>query len=96
MNNTLWRCAFLILTVLLTSSCAIDDGIPRFERMSDAELEAYNHGKPLAQMIVCNDGERNFSRVRRRTCATVEAMYGSTQQADKLGVLNTIQGYVGE
>jgi len=53
--------------------------------MSDEELAAYNTGKPLSQMIVCGEDDRSFSRVRRRSCATVEAMYGSAQQADQLG-----------
>lgn len=84
-------------TVLfVVSACQVDDGIPRFERMSDEELAAYNTGKPLSQMIVCGEDDRSFSRVRRRTCATVEAMYGTAQQAAQLGVLNSVQGYVGE
>ena len=81
---------------LVVAGCQVDDGIPRFERMSDEELAAYNTGKPLSQMIVCAEDDRSFSRVRRRTCATVEAMYGSAQQADQLGILNSVQGYVGE
>lgn len=88
--------ATLFGLMVLFTGCQVDDGIPRFENMSEEELAAYNQGKPLSQMIVCNDGDRAFSRVRRRTCATVEAMYGSTQQADQLGVLNSIPGYVGE
>lgn len=83
----------LCTAMLLLSSCEVDDGIPRFERMSIDELAAYNQGKPLSQMIVCGEDERAFSRVRRRTCATVEAMYGSEAQASQLGVLNVIPGY---
>ena len=93
--NPLFPIALFGLLVLVTG-CQVDDGIPRFESMSEEELAAYNQGKPLLQMIVCNDGDRAFSRVRRRSCATVEAMYGSAQQADQLGVLNSIPGYVGE
>ncbi len=81
---------------LSLAACQVDDGIPRFERMSIDELAAYNEGKPLSQMIVCGEDDRAFSRVRRRTCATVEAMYGSAAQAGQLGVLNSIPGYVGE
>jgi len=89
---------FLAITtvLLVVAGCQVDDGIPRFERMSDEELAAYNTGKPLSQMIVCGEDDRSFSRVRRRSCATVEAMYGSAQQADQLGVLNSVPGYVGE
>ena len=93
--NPLFSVVLLSLVVLATG-CQVDDGIPRFERMSHEELAAYNQGKPLSQMIVCMDDDRSFSRVRRRSCATVEAMYGSTQQADQLGVLNSVPGYVGE
>ena len=93
--NSLFPIALFGLLVL-TTGCQVDDGIPRFESMSEEELAAYNQGKPLLQMIVCDDGDRAFSRVRRRSCATVEAMYGSAQQADQLGVLNSIPGYVGE
>lgn len=74
-------------------ACVTDDGMPNFERMSQEELAQYNSGRPIAQMIVCMDDERSFSRVRRRVCATVEAMYGSTSQADQLGVLNSVPGY---
>lgn len=86
----------LLALLILGTGCQVDDGIPRFERMSHAELAAYNQGKPLSQMIVCAEDDRSFSRVRRRTCATVEAMYGSARQADQLGVLNSVPGYVGE
>lgn len=82
--------------VFVVAGCQVDDGIPRFERMSEEELAAYNTGKPLSQMIVCGEDDRSFSRVRRRSCATVEAMYGSAAQADQLGVLNSVPGYVGE
>lgn len=80
----------------LTACTTTDDGIPRFERMSEQELAEYNQGRNLSQMIVCMEDERSFSRVRRRVCATVEQMYGSAQQASQLGVLNSVPGYVGE
>jgi len=46
-------------------------------------------------MIVCDDENRSFSRVRRRRCMTVEARYGSREQIGQLGVLNSIPGYSG-
>lgn len=67
--------------------------VPRFESMSFEELAEYNRGRNISQMIVCGEDERAFSRVRRRRCLTVEAMYGSAQQAGQLGVLNSIPGY---
>ena len=67
--------------------------MPNFERMSEAELAAYNQGKPVSQMIVCGDDERNFSRVRRRICMTVNALYGSVENASQLNVLNSVPGY---
>ncbi len=73
-------------------ACNVSD-IPNFERMDEEQLAAYNNGKPLSQMIVCSEENRSFSRVRRRRCMTVEAMYGSAQQAAQLGVLNNIPGY---
>jgi hypothetical protein len=72
-------------------ACNVSD-IPNFERMNEDELAAYNSGKPISQMIVCSEQDRSFSRVRRRRCMTVEAMYGSAQQAAQLGVLNNIPG----
>lgn len=96
MNKTPLFFLVIATVLLVVTACQVDDGIPRFERMSDEELAAYNSGKPLSQMIVCGDDDRSFSRVRRRTCATVEAMYGSASQAEQLGVLNSVQGYVGE
>lgn len=80
----------------LVGCTSTDDGIPRFERMSEQELAEYNRGRNLSQMIVCMEDDRSFSRVRRRVCATVEQMYGSAQQASQLGVLNSVPGYVGE
>lgn len=85
-----------LFTIALLSlglmACEVSD-VPNFERMSFEELAAYNNGKPLGQMIVCSEENRSFSRVRRRRCMTVEAMYGSTEQINQLGVLNTIPGY---
>lgn len=68
--------------------------MPDFENMSGEELFNYNAERPLAQMIVCIDEARSFSRVRRRVCGTVEQMYGSAEQAAQLGVLNTPAGFV--
>lgn len=76
---------------LLMPSCTYSD--INFERMSEAELAAYNQGRNIAQMIVCSDKTRSFSRVRVRRCFTVEQMYGSADQAAQLGVLNAIPGY---
>lgn len=68
---------------------------PRFESMSFEELAEYNQGRSLAQMIVCSDENRSFSRVRRRRCMTVEAMYGSDVQASQLQLLHSIPGFSG-
>ena len=67
--------------------------VPRFESMSFEELAEYNKGRNISQMIVCAEDERAFSRVRRRRCMTVEAMYGSAQAAGELNALNSIPGY---
>ena len=84
---------FLLIAMALVA-CEVDT-TPRFERMSFEELADYNRGKPLSQMIVCDDDNRSFSRVRRRRCMTVEARYGSREQIGQLGVLNSIPGYSG-
>lgn len=77
------------LIVLALGSCTTYDDI-NFERMSVDELNAYNQGRNLAQMIVCSDDQqRTMSRVRRKRCATVEQMYGSAEEAQKLGILNS-------
>ena len=65
---------FFLMAMALVA-CEVDT-TPRFERMSFEELAEYNRGKPLSQMIVCDDENRSFSRVRRRSCMTVEARYG--------------------
>lgn len=80
-----------ILSVCLMG-CEVSD-VPRFESMSEVELAEYNRGRNIDQMIVCGEDDRAFSRVRRRRCMTVEAMYGSAQQASQLGVLQNIPGY---
>lgn len=79
-----------ITATLLLASC-VEAG-PNFERMSEAELAEYNSGRSLSQMIVCSEISREFSRVRRRNCSTIEQMYGSVEQAEKLGVLNMAVG----
>ena len=84
---------FFLMAVALVA-CEVDT-TPRFERMSFEELAEYNRGKPLSQMIVCDDENRSFSRVRRRRCMTVEARYGSQEQIGQLSVLNSIPGYSG-
>lgn len=76
---------------LAMASCTYSD--INFERMSEAELAAYNQGRNVAQMIVCSENSRSFSRVRRRRCLTVEQMYGSEAQASLLGVLNSVPGF---
>jgi DNA mismatch repair ATPase MutS len=83
----------LLLTALILAGCVDTRGMPNFERMSEAELAEYNRERPLAQMIVCSDEERSFSRVRRRHCMTVEQMYGSADQASQLDVLHTVPGF---
>lgn len=87
---------FLILLLALNLGACVNarDDIA-FERMNEAELASYNQGRPVAQMIVCSDNQRNFSRVRRRTCMTVEQAYGSVRQADQLGVLSAVPGFSG-
>lgn len=88
MNKALLTTAISFFLV----ACNVSD-IPNFERMNEDELASYNNGKPISQMIVCSDEDRSFSRVRRRRCMTVEAMYGSEREASQLGVLNSIPGY---
>ena len=78
-------------TCLAMASCTYSD--INFERMSEAELAAYNQGRNVAQMIVCSENSRSFSRIRRRRCLTVEQMYGSEAQASLLGVLNSVPGF---
>ena len=79
--------------ICVTMASCVEPGID-FERMSEAELAAYNAGRNIAQMIVCSEDPRLFSRVRRRRCVTVEQMYGSMEQAATLGVLNSNQGII--
>jgi hypothetical protein len=71
------------------ASCAVDDGMPNFERMSAEELAAYNDGRNLSQMIICQEATSTTSRVRRKRCATAEAMYGIGITAEQLNVLNS-------
>ena len=82
-----------VVNCLTMAACTYAD--INFESMSEAELAAYNESRSIAQMIVCSEKNRAFSRVRRRSCATVERMYGSVEQADRLGVLNSVQGIGG-
>lgn len=79
------------VSCLTIASCTYTD--MNFESMSEAELAAYNEHRNISQMIVCSENAQAFSRVRRRRCVTVEKMYGSVEQAEKLGVLNSVQGY---
>lgn len=85
------KVVFIALSSAFLLSSCIEAG-PNFERMTEAELAAYNSNRNLAQMIVCSEASREFSRVRRRRCATVEQMYGSVEQAEQLGVLNATTG----
>ena len=83
----------LTLICLMVGSCTYSN--INFERMSAADLAAYNRTQPISQMIVCGEDDRSFTRIRRRSCATVEKMYGSVEQAGQIGVLNSIPGYAG-
>lgn len=82
----------MLFSMILTS-CVSTEGDVNFERMSEEELAAYNATQPIRQMIVCINEDRSLSRVRRRRCMTDEQAYGSAQQAQQLGVLNTVPGY---
>src|SRR6056300_1720211 len=75
-ENSMKAPVLLFLSAVL-ASCAIDDGMPNFERMSVEELAAYNEGRNLSQMIICQEATTTTSRVRRKRCATVEALYGT-------------------
>jgi len=88
------RVLILMMTTPLLIGCVSVEGMPDFENMSDEELFNYNADRPLAQMIVCTDEQRSFSRVRRRTCGTVEQMYGSAEEAARLGVLHAPAGFI--
>jgi hypothetical protein len=92
MKTIILTLALLSPLALFLTSCVDVRDMPNFERMSEAELAEYNRERPLAQMIVCSDEDRSFSRVRRRRCATVEQMYGSADQLDQLDVLNMPAG----
>lgn len=86
------KLTLLMLFSMILTSCVSTEGDVNFERMSEEELAAYNATQPIRQMIVCINEDRSLSRVRRR-CMTVEQAYGSAQQAQQLGVLNTVPGY---
>jgi len=87
------KLTLLMLFSMILTSCVSTEGDVNFERMSEEELAAYNATQPIRQMIVCINEDRSLSRVRRRRCMTVEQAYGSAQQAQQLGVLNTVPGY---
>ena len=86
------RVLLMMIATLFLVGCVNVEGMPDFENMSDEELFNYNADRPLAQMIVCTDEPRSFSRVRRRTCGTVEQMYGTAEAAARLGVLHAPDG----
>jgi hypothetical protein len=83
----------MLATLLVLASCVVDDGMPNFEKMTESELAAYNQGRNIEQMIVCSEDTTTTSRVRRRRCATVLAMYGTAAQAEQLGVLSSGVGF---
>ena len=87
-GKTVKKLSLLSLICLSLSGCATSDDI-NFERMNNDELQEYNRDRSLGQMIVCSEEQRTTSWISRRRCATVEQMYGSVQQAEKLGVLNS-------
>ena len=86
------RAPILLFISAVLASCAIDDGMPNFERMSAEELAAYNEGRNLSQMIICQEITSTTSRVRRKRCATTEALYGTGITAEQLNLLNTGAG----
>lgn len=86
------RIAFTFCIGVVLTGCYTSD-IPNFERMSYQELADYNNGKPISQMIVCEENTSTFSRVRKRRCMTVQAAYGGVEAAGQAGVLHQIPGY---
>lgn len=63
----------VIITVLglITTACATPP--INFAGMSEAELLAYNRGKPVMEQIYCEDRkQRTGTHIRRTDCRTVE------------------------
>jgi hypothetical protein len=56
--------------------------------MNAYQLNEYNKGRPLEQMIICRKEARSSTFIRKIRCDTVERMLGSQSDLSRLGVLH--------
>jgi hypothetical protein len=67
------------LVSLLLSSC---QNAPRsFSSMSEAELYAYNQGKPVRDQVVCLTQNTTSSHIRKRRCRTYGTLQSETERS---------------
>lgn len=67
------------LSVLVFAVACTSTTQPRFERMSDEELIAYNNSVPAQDQVYCRDEVQVGSHIRRRVCARVQDVVNGTQ-----------------
>jgi len=59
----------LTAIILMTAGCAADR--PRYDRMTEEELQAYNAGKPMHEQVYCYERRKTGSYIKKRFCDTI-------------------------
>lgn len=72
---------------LLTLASCNSSRVP-VERMSDAELFAYNESVDFWDQVYCTKDIRTGSHIRKQTCATLREL--QDYNANQVGVLSTV------
>lgn len=60
---------------------------PAFNKMSIAEILAYNEGRPPAEQVICVERTSLSSRIPRRECNTRMSFY--EESLNNAGLINT-------
>ncbi len=73
MGQFYWRALYLSLPILLVIGVVSCTALKNnFALMTEAELMAYNSGRPVSKQIFCQKMKLTSSHIRRNVCRSVE------------------------
>ncbi len=70
---------FLLVLAGLLAAC--ESGTPPFHQMTEAELVAYNDGRPLEQKVFCTKEADTSTYIRKTKCQTIRQYINHNQAA---------------
>ena len=84
---------FILLSLALTGCASNSNGIKNLNKLSDAEIEAYNNNPDNTDKIVCKTESDIGSRIPKRVCRMESVInHRSRQDQRTLENIQNIQG----